>query len=181
MFCEGILLKLLLTVLNLNERDMKGMHFFSWIMPIFIMIPYVIHRLVLEDQNCWMDTGQSNWILGVPVLLVILMNIIILIDVIRILRSKLKDAQNPPQTERAMENAMKQAKAILLLAPILGLNFLPFPIRPEEGSQLEVVYDVLMAVFCGFQGTLVSILVCFSNSEVHAVVKRRWNQYVLKD
>ena len=181
MLCEGILLKLLLTVLNLNERDIMCLCFVGWIIPIFIMIPYVLHRVVHEDENCWMDSGQSNWIIGVPVLLVILINIIILIYVIRILRSKLKDTQNPPQTERAMENTVKQAKAILLLAPILGLSFLPFPIRPAEGSQLELVYDVLMAVFCGFQGTLVSFLVCFSNSEVHAVVKRRWNQYVLKD
>ena len=137
---------------------------------------YVLHRLVYEDQNCWMNSGHSNWILGVPVLLVILMNIMILIDVIRILRSKLNGTRNLPRTERAMENAKKQARAILLLAPILGLSFLPFPIRPAEGSQLEVVYDVLMVVFCGFQGTFVSFALCFSNSEVHAVVKRRWNQ-----
>ena len=152
------------------------LHLIGWIVPIFIMIPYVIHRLSHEDQNCWMDTGQSNWILGVPVILVILINIIILIDVIRILKSKLKGTQNLPQTERAMETTMKQARAILLLAPILGLSFLPFPIRPAKGSQLEVVYDVLMVVFCGFQGTFVSFALCFSNSEVHAVVKRRWNQ-----
>ena len=103
---------------------------------------------------------------------------LVLIDVIRILRSKLNGTQNLPRTERAMENAKKQARAILLLAPILGLNFLLFPIRPAEGSQLEVVYDVLMVVFSGFQGTFVSFGLCFSNSEVHAVVKRRWNRYV---
>ena len=148
------------------------LHLIGWIVPIFIMIPYVIHRLSHEDQNCWMDTGQSNWILGVPVILVILINIIILIDVIRILKSKLKGTQNLPQTERAMETTMKQARAILLLAPILGLSFLPFPIRPTEGSQLEVVYDVLMVVFCGFQGTIVSFVLCFCNSGVHVVVKR---------
>ena len=87
---------------------MMCLHLIGWILPILIMIPYVLHRLVCEDQNCWMDSGHSNWILGVPVLLVILINIIIFIDVIRILRSKLNGVQNLPRTERAMENTMKQ-------------------------------------------------------------------------
>ena len=179
MLCEGILLQLLLSDLNLNERTLSCLNFIGWIVPALIIIPYAIHRLRHENKNCWMDTGNSNWILGVPVILVILINIIILVNVLIILRSKLRCTETSPRSERSKENTLKQARAILFLAPILGLNFLPFPFRPEEGSQLEAGYDVMMAIFSGFQGTFVSFVLCFSNSEVINVIERRWNQYFI--
>ena len=180
MLCEGILLHLLLADHHLNERTLLCLHFIGWVVPALIILPYVIHRLNHENQNCWMDTGNSNWFLGVPVILVIIINFIIMINVLTILRSKLRVPETQPISERSRENTLKQAWAILFLAPILGLNFLPFPFRPEEGSQLEAGYDVMMAVFSGFQGTLVSFVVCFSNSEVIEVIKRRWTQYFIE-
>ena len=71
---------------------------------------------------------------------------------------------------------MKQARATLFLMPILGVNYLLVPIRPTEGSYLEDSYDVMVAVFSAFQGAFVSLLLCFTNSEVIAVIRRRWNQ-----
>ena len=57
----------------------------------------------------------------------------------------------------------------------LGLGLLGLCIKMAlDGTELEDVFDVMMAVFSGFQGAFVSFFVCFSNSEVHAVVKRRW-------
>ena len=143
---------------------------------IWSIIPYIVYRHLYEDDRCWMDIGDSNWFLGVPVIIVILLNIIFLANVIYILRSKLNSVINHSRSERAQEATMKQARATLFLVPILGVNYLFVPIRPAEGSHLEGSYDVLVAVFSAFQGAFVSLLLCFNNSEVVAVIRRRWNQ-----
>ena len=183
MLCEGIFLKLILSKLNVNERMILYLQLFGWISPIFITIPYVIHRLLQENNNCWIESGNSNLFLGVPVIIVILLNIVLLVNVLLILKAKLRSSRaynhQNSTPERSQEIAAKQARAILFLAPILGLNFLPFPIRPAAGSGLEDLYDVMMAIFSGFQGCFVSIILCFSNSEVIAVVKRKIHQNCL--
>ncbi len=46
---------------------------------------------------------------------------------------------------------MKAARAALMLVPILGLHFILLPMRPEEGSTLEPVYEVISAVTSSFQ------------------------------
>ena len=48
---------------------------------------------------------------------------------------------------------MKQAKAALFLIPILGINYLLLPFRPEqENTSLVFTYDILSAVTTSFQG-----------------------------
>ena len=116
-----------------------------------------------------MDIGESNWFLGIPVIIVILLNIIFLSNVVYILRSKL----NPESSQQAI---MKQARATMFLVPILGVNYLLVPIRPAEGSWLEDVYDILVVLFSAFQGAFVSLLLCFTNCEVLVLIKRRWKQ-----
>ncbi len=46
---------------------------------------------------------------------------------------------------------MQAARAALMLVPILGLHFILLPMRPEAGSALEPVYEVVSAVTSSFQ------------------------------
>jgi len=48
-------------------------------------------------------------------------------------------------------STLKAARAALMLVPILGLHFILLPMRPEEGSPLERVYQVASAVTSSFQ------------------------------
>ena len=45
-----------------------------------------IINILINLFSCWMDTGDSIWILAVPVVLVISVNILIVINVIRIIK-----------------------------------------------------------------------------------------------
>ena len=72
---------------------------------------------------------------------------------------------------------LKQARAALFLVPILGLNYLLLPFRPAECSGLTEVYDVLSSTIGPFQGVAVAVLLCFTNSEVVALLKTRFHQY----
>ena len=176
MLSEGTYLQLLLVHLNQSRKTISYLYFLGWVIPILIIIPYIVYRHLYEDDRCWMDMGDSNWFLGVPDIIVILLNIIFLANVIYILRSKLNSVIHRSRSERVQEVMMKQARATLFLMPILGVNYLLVPIRPTEGSTLENSYDVMVAVFSAFQGAFASLLLCFTNSEVIVVMRRRWNQ-----
>ena len=176
MLCEGTYLQLLLIHLDQSQKTMFCLYCLGWVIPMVIIIPYIIYRHLYENDHCWMDIGASNWFLGVPVIIVIFFNIIFLANVILILRSKLNPTAYHSRSERAYQSTMKQARATLFLMPVLGINFLLVPIRPGQESLFENAYDILMAVFSAFQGAFVSLLLCFTNSEVLVLIKRRWNQ-----
>eukprot|EP00094_Tigriopus_californicus_P000854 TCALIF_00825-PA protein Name:"Similar to CALCR Calcitonin receptor (Cavia porcellus)" AED:0.08 eAED:0.04 QI:277/0.62/0.55/1/0.75/0.88/9/172/499 len=172
--CEGLYLQLMLTTRGqLNETKFKiGLFIFGWFSPVFILVPYTLFRQSIpeEDLNCWMDFGSSQWFLSIPVGLILLANVCILINVIIVLRKKLKAGgshlvrinSNPAVT-------LKSAKAAFLLIPILGLQFLVLPVRPEEHSPLSRLYD----------GVIISLLFCFLNGEVSKALSRKWMHFKL--
>ena len=69
---------------------------------------------------------------------------------------------------------MKSARAVLILIPIFGVHFLLIPMRPETGSQLEYVYEVVFCISTSTQGLSVSFLLCFCNSDVSSLIKKRF-------
>ena len=45
----------------------------------------------------------------------------------------------------------KATRATLILVPLLGLQYLLFPIRPEPDSQLQDVYHIAVALLVSLQ------------------------------
>ena len=56
---------------------------------------------------------------------------------------------------------MKAARAALMLVPILGLHFMLLPMRPEEGTPLLKVYQVVSAVTSSFQVINYNMMIWF--------------------
>ena len=102
-----------------------------------------------------MDLGDSNWFLGVPVIIIIILNIVFLSKVLIIQRAKLSENPLAPAaaTNTRTEVSVKQTRAAMFLIPVLGINFLLLPFRPEPGSSIEDSYDVLSTISSSFQGT----------------------------
>ena len=124
----------------------------SWILSCSVTVPYVVYRSWRGHQRCWMDSGYvSTWIIGVPVGAVIVANIICLVNVIRILRSKLSTIRNSDPFS-SVQKLYKQARAVVMLAPIFGIHFILLPMRPTKGTWLEYVYDILSVTSTAFQG-----------------------------
>ncbi|XP_047741205.1 calcitonin gene-related peptide type 1 receptor-like, partial [Hyalella azteca] len=67
-------------------------------------------------------------------------------------------------------------RATLILVPLLGLHYLLTPFRPSSGSAMEKSYLILSAIVSSFQGLAVSLLFCFFNGEVVAVLRKKWRQ-----
>ena len=57
----------------------------------------------------------------------------------------------------SIESSMKAARAALMLIPILGIHFVLLPMRPESGSTLEYVYEVVSALSSSYQVRCVQI------------------------
>ncbi|XP_050436579.1 calcitonin gene-related peptide type 1 receptor-like [Adelges cooleyi] len=68
----------------------------------------------------------------------------------------------------------KAVRATLILIPLLGLQYMLMPFRPEPGTSWEPVYQVTSAVVVSFQGLCVALLFCFCNGEVLSEIKKRW-------
>lgn len=66
-----------------------------------------------------------------------------------------------------------QARAALVLVPVLGLHFILLPHRPDSGLMM-VLYDIISTVSSSFQGLLVSVLLCLTNGEVVTAMRLQW-------
>lgn len=72
-------------------------------------------------------------------------NLFFLLNIVRVLITKLKD------THKAESNLyMKAVRATLILVPLLGIEFVLFPWRPE-GQIAEEVYDYVMHILMHYQ------------------------------
>ena len=170
MLCEGAYLRMILVKTFIKEELwIFWLAIVGWIIPAVILIPYVFFRHNYENQLCWMDHGQSMIFLAVPVIIVILINIFFLCSVINVLRSKLIFENN---FNKNNDITLKSARAVLILVPIFGVHFLLLPMRPETGSNLEYVYEVIASITTSTQGLGVSFLLCFCNNDISSIIKK---------
>ncbi|KAJ3583829.1 hypothetical protein NHX12_015547 [Muraenolepis orangiensis] len=95
-------------------------------------------------------------------------NFFFLLNIVRVLITKLKVTH---QAESSLY--MKAVRATLILIPLLGIQFVLLPYKPQGHCE---VYQYIMNIFMHFQGLLVATIFCFFNGEVQTVLRRHWNQ-----
>ncbi|KAF7245069.1 Calcitonin gene-related peptide type 1 receptor [Varanus komodoensis] len=147
----------------------------SWVGGGFPLIPACIHavaRTIYFNDNCWISSETHLlYIVHGPICAALLVNLFFLLNIVRVLITKLK------VTHQAESNLyMKAVRATLILVPLLGIEFVLFPWRPE-GRIAEEIYDYVMHILMHYQGLLVATIFCFFNGEVQSVLRRHWNQY----
>ncbi|XP_076361905.1 calcitonin gene-related peptide type 1 receptor-like [Tachypleus tridentatus] len=174
MFCEGLYLHTLLVIAFVAEdKIMKWFYILGWGSPIIVITCYAGIRSSYPEDTvfCWIEESRFTWILSGPVCIFMLLNFIFLINIVRVLVTKLR-AVNSPDTHQTR----KAVRATLILIPLLGLHYIITPFRPEPGSPEEAVYEPISAAVASFQGLCVSLLFCFFNGEVIALIKKKWQQ-----
>ncbi|XP_018335559.1 calcitonin gene-related peptide type 1 receptor-like isoform X2 [Agrilus planipennis] len=181
MLCEGVYLHTVLVSAFISEsRLLKYMYLLGWGVPGLTIVIYAFTRHfdgeATDTSECWMNDGKYNIILQVPVCAAVCLNVIFLINIVRVLLIKLR---NGPHLQRnnsgSTRTSIQALRATLLLVPLLGLNFLLTPFRPEEKHPWEHAYEILLAITASLQGFCVAILFCFCNGEVMAQIKRKWS------
>uniref|UniRef100_A0AAV2KRQ6 Calcitonin gene-related peptide type 1 receptor n=1 Tax=Knipowitschia caucasica TaxID=637954 RepID=A0AAV2KRQ6_KNICA len=176
MLCEGIYLHTLIVVaVFAEEQHLHWYYLLGWGFPLVPASIHAVARKTYFDDKCWMSV-ETHLLYAVhgPIVAALLVNLFFLLNIIRVLVTKLRT------THRAESNMyMKAVRATLILVPLLGIQFVIFPWRPENRVAGEV-YEYIMHILMHYQGLLVATIFCFFNGEVQAALKRQWVQYKMQ-
>ncbi|KAL1256017.1 hypothetical protein QQF64_014078 [Cirrhinus molitorella] len=173
MLCEGIYLHTLIVVaVFAEEQHLHWYYLLGWGFPLVPASIHAVARKKYFDDNCWMSVETHLlYVVHGPIMAALLVNLFFLLNIVRVLVTKLRD------THRAESNMyMKAVRATLILVPLLGIQFVIIPWRPENRLAGEI-YDYIMHILMHYQGLLVATIFCFFNGEVQGALKRQWMQY----
>ncbi|XP_019739213.1 vasoactive intestinal polypeptide receptor 1-like [Hippocampus comes] len=169
---EGMYLQTLLALTFVSQRKYFWWYIvIGWGLPSTILIAWVLMRFFYDDKGCWDDTDNVGiwWIIKGPITATLLVNIVIFINVIRILVQKLKSSAISGNNDTG--HFIKLAKSTLFLIPLFGMHYTVFAFLPENTGVAARLYIELG--LGSFQGFVVALLYCFMNGEVQAEL-RRW-------
>jgi len=135
------------------------------VFPLFPTALYGVYRAGWADRSCWVVPEEGwEWALNGPSLLSLLLNALFLVNIIRVLVTKLRAAHaNEPSQYR------KAVRATLVLLPLFGLHFLVTIYRPHSSTAtcaLTTLYFYANDILDGVQGSLVALIFCYFNGEV---------------
>ncbi|XP_060589471.1 corticotropin-releasing factor receptor 2-like [Ruditapes philippinarum] len=178
MFVEGFFLhhSLVLGVFS-TQAPFKLFYFIGWGLPGLLTLVWGLVLHFVHDSYCWSDYSQLNvyYIITVPFIIALVVNLVFLVNIIRVLVSKLR-ANNHIESA----NIRKAIKATVVLMPLLGITNLLFVMSPSKKGSLKDAYHVVNAVLHSSQGILVAILYCFLNGEVRRVIKQKWYRFRIR-
>ncbi|XP_071158743.1 corticotropin-releasing factor receptor 2-like isoform X1 [Mytilus edulis] len=178
MFVEGMYLhNQIAAAVFSTEAPFKLFCFIGWGLPGIIVLAWSIIMQFTHDKACWKDYSQLDWIylVLVPFLVVIFINLVFLINIIRILVTKLR-SNNTDESSRIK----KTIRATIILFPLLGLTNIIFLYNPEDGGSLQLTYHITNALLQSTGGILLSVLYCFMNGEVQRVIKQKWTRFNIR-
>ncbi|XP_028450097.1 vasoactive intestinal polypeptide receptor 1 [Perca flavescens] len=169
---EGMYLQTLLALSFVSQRKYFWWYILiGWGLPSTALILWVLTRFFYDDRGCWDDTDNVPiwWIIKGPITATLLVNIVIFINVIRILVQKLKSSAMAGNNDT--RHFMRLAKSTLFLIPLFGMHYTVFAFLPENTGVAARLYIELG--LGSFQGFVVALLYCFMNGEVQTEL-RRW-------
>ncbi|OWA52579.1 Calcitonin receptor [Hypsibius exemplaris] len=173
MFNEGLHLHTVVVFSFVKTGNlMKVFYVIGWGLPLVVAATYGVVRAYDpdEDQKCWINAGKYLMILAVPVVFSLLANFLFLCNIVRALLLKINANTSPEDRSNS-----KAVKAAFILVPLLGLQYMIFPIRPDYrtvGVMFLFFYDISSAVLTSFQGFFVALIYCFLNGEVRDLSRR---------
>ncbi|XP_055352664.1 corticotropin-releasing factor receptor 1-like isoform X2 [Paramacrobiotus metropolitanus] len=144
----------------------------GWGLPICVITAWMTVKIVLDDKECWINTSSPyNFIYIGPILLVLAVNVIFLCTIMHILLRKYRG------TTTTVISTRRTAKSFLILLPLLGITYVLVLVIPREAGPLRTSLDYVNAIATSLQGFFVSLLYCFLNNEVRAIIRLRGNSF----
>ncbi|XP_055943140.1 calcitonin gene-related peptide type 1 receptor-like isoform X2 [Argiope bruennichi] len=177
MFCEGFYLHKLIAAAFAEQKSLYMFYFIGWIFPIFPVGTVALLRWYFADEQCWaVPVKPYEWVANSLNLLSLFLNLVFLINIIRVLWTKLRatHANEPSQFRKAV-------RATLVLVPLFGLHFILVMYRPQNGDCFVLEgYSYFSYAMDGLQGLLVSLIFCYLNGEVIDLIRRSIDRFRLR-
>ncbi|XP_055882547.1 calcitonin gene-related peptide type 1 receptor-like isoform X2 [Biomphalaria glabrata] len=175
MFCEGFFLHtIVVQAFSKQKKLLIACTVIGWGLPVLPVSAYTIARVLDPDTDvkCWFEPSWTMWILSAPIVLSLLINFVLLLNILRILLSKIRafNTAEHNQNRRAV-------KATLILVPLLGLQNLLTLVTPDLDESSMKIWNMASSVLVSLQGAAVALIFCFFNGEVLTVLKRRLGQW----
>uniref|UniRef100_A0A8C5H0A3 Calcitonin gene-related peptide type 1 receptor-like n=1 Tax=Gouania willdenowi TaxID=441366 RepID=A0A8C5H0A3_GOUWI len=159
MLCEGTYLHTRIVVaVFVGEQHLFWYYILGWGFPVIPAITYAVARGIFFNDKCWISSHTHLlYIIHGPIQAALLVNFFFLLNIVRVLITKLK------VTHRAESTVyLKAVRATLILASLLGVQHILFLWRPE-GRIGRVIYDFFYHIYAHFQA--------------QTALQRKWSQW----
>ncbi|XP_018026890.1 LOW QUALITY PROTEIN: calcitonin receptor-like protein 1 [Hyalella azteca] len=177
MFIEGMYLNNLISVAFFQgPPNYCAYYCIGWGVPAVVTTVWAAVMAVGGQTGCWVgySSTASYWILEGPRLTIIAANLLFLLNIMRTLLSKLREANTcEAQQIRPLRRSVRNA---LCLLPLLGItNAITMIPKPLERSAFEFgVWSYSTNILTSFQGFVVSCIYCFFNADVQRTLCYLW-------
>uniref|UniRef100_A0A8C9W602 Secretin receptor n=1 Tax=Scleropages formosus TaxID=113540 RepID=A0A8C9W602_SCLFO len=153
----------------------------GWGAPSVVIVAWGLAKYLHEDEGCW-ETRKYDWIwwiLRLPVLLFITINLLFFLSIIKILVGKLR---KPDVHGNAFSQYKKLVKSTFLLVSLFGLHYILFAFLPDKVNDLTYkIWNFVELALSSTQGFVVAVLYCFLNGEVQHEFRRKWRRWKLRE
>ncbi|XP_064614057.1 calcitonin gene-related peptide type 1 receptor-like [Liolophura sinensis] len=175
MFCEGFYLHTkLVFAFTSGQKLLIICRLIGWVFPVILALIYGVTRSMsdteINRQSCWMTHSPLQWIIIAPIVISLVLNVAFLCNIVRLLVTKLRALNS---TDAKSNQA---TRATLILIPLLGVQFVFFPIRSSKDSPISEYLRHTLGANYIFTGFLCGHNILFFNSEVLSVLRRKWHQ-----
>lgn len=178
MFIEGLYLHNMVTITVFQDKPNYRVYYvLGWGLPVLMTAVWaVVTAIKYTDTECWWGYNLSPyfWILEGPRLTVIVTNLLFLLNILRVLITKLQ-ATLSSETHQIK----KAVRAAIVLLPLLGItNSLQMVHSPLDSNLVQfAVWTYFSTFLTAFQGFFVALIYCFMNNEVRAALRKSWEDY----
>ncbi|CAD5110662.1 DgyrCDS40 [Dimorphilus gyrociliatus] len=167
MLAEGTYLHQLIVRTFEPPESLGRYYLIAWGFPWLPITAYSLIRFLNANSSCWIQNlGWLEWIIYGPNLSALLLNTVFLVNILRILLTKLQSHPNEPN------NFRRALKATLILIPLFGLQLMSVIYRPRSSSIVFKYYEWFSEFITNSQGFLVSLIFCICNGEVIGHVRK---------
>lgn len=167
---EGLHLHNVLTI-NVFQGSYRLYYAIGWGLPALQTAVWAVVTGMNMNTACWYGYNHTDYyyIVEGPRLAVIAINFLFLLNILRVLLTKLKNV-NSSETVKVR----KAVKAAIVLQPLLGItNSLQMMAAPyDKNLAYFAAWSFVTTFLVSFQGFFASLFYCFLNGEVRTVVKK---------
>ncbi|CAG5134363.1 unnamed protein product, partial [Candidula unifasciata] len=164
MLVEGLYLHLILVLRPFDNEKVPSLFFYfiGWVIPLMIAVAWALVMHFEHEVSCWTNNSQSPYIFIIyaPIIFALVVNFLILMNLVRIIISKLCTGQVAEQ-----RRICRTIKSTLVLVFLLGIINLVFFTSPSANIGTTLAYRYINAILPYCQGIIVSFLYCGMNAE----------------